>query len=74
MSSGARVAVKLDTGITVHCAAGYGDFDTLCGIDSNDPNIGHFGVVSVAANAKIDCPACRGIFRAAKQYRELDFK
>lgn len=74
MASRIRVGVKLDTGITVHCAAGYGDYDTLCGIDSNDPQIGHFGTVPVAINTKIDCPACQGIFRAAKQYRESDFK
>ena len=74
MTDRPRVGVKIDTGITIHCAAGYGDYDTLCGIDSDDPEIGHFGTFIVAANAKIDCPACRGIFRAAKSYRESDFK
>lgn len=73
MADGPRVAVKLDTGITVHCAATYGDYDTLCGIDSNDPKIGHFGTVPVHPLARIDCPACRAIVRAAKLYRESDF-
>lgn len=69
-----RVAVKTDEGITVHCRSGYGDFDTLCGIDSNDPAIGHLGVVPVAINTKIDCAACRSIFKTAKGYRTSDFK
>jgi hypothetical protein len=44
-----RVAVKTSEGITVHCRCGYGDYDTLCGIDSNDPAIGHLGVVPAFA-------------------------
>jgi hypothetical protein len=69
-----RVAVKTAEGIIVHCRCGYGDYDTLCGIDSNDPAIGHFGTVPVAINTKIDCSACKSIFAAAKSYRLSDFK
>lgn len=69
-----RVAVKTDQGISVHCRSGYGDFDTLCGLDSNDPAIGHLGTVPVAINTKIDCAACKAIFSAARTYRASDFK
>jgi hypothetical protein len=70
----ARVAVKTDEGISVHCQAGHGDWDTLCGIDSNDPAIGHFGTVPVACNTKIDCLACRNIWAMARNYTPSDFK
>jgi hypothetical protein len=69
-----RVAVKTHNGISVHCRCGYGDYDTLCGIDANDPFIGHLGTVSVAINTKIDCAACKAIFETAKNYRRSDFK
>ena len=74
MADRTRVAVKTDEGVTVHCRCGYGDFDTLCGIDSNDPSIGHLGTVPVPLNAKIDCLACRAICETAKGYRNSDFK
>jgi len=69
-----RIGVKTATGISVHCSCGYGDYDTLCGIDANDPFIGHFGTVPVAINTKIDCAACKAIFKTAKCYRLSDFK
>jgi hypothetical protein len=69
-----RVAVKMDDGITVHCQCGYGDYDTLCGIDANDPKIGHLGRVPVAINTKIDCAACKAIWKSASRYRQSDFK
>lgn len=71
---GTRVAVKTDEGISVHCGNACGDFDTLCGIDSNDPNIGHFGTVPVACNTKIDCKTCRSIWNTCRAYRLGDFK
>jgi len=74
MSDRIRVAVKTERGISVHCRAGYGDYDTLCGIDSNEPSIGHFGTVPVAINTKIDCPTCKAMFRTAQSYRDSDFK
>jgi hypothetical protein len=70
----ARVAVKTDEGISVHCMAGHGDWDTLCGIDANDPTIGHLGTVPVACNTKIDCVACRNIWVMARNYTPSDFK
>lgn len=73
MSRGPRVGVKTDTGVQVHCAAAYGDYHTLCGMDADDPAIGHLGTVEVADNAKIDCPQCKGTFLAATQYRSTDF-
>lgn len=72
--TGMRVAVKTNEGISVHCACGYGDYDTLCGLDSDDPAIGHLGTVPVAINAKIDCAACKAICETARNYRRSDFK
>jgi len=69
-----KVAVKTDDGVSVHCECTYGDYDTLCGIDSNDDSIGHFGTVPLPPNAKIDCAACRNIWETARRYRKSDFK
>ena len=69
-----RVAVKTSEGISVHCANAIGDYDTLCGIDSDDPAIGHLGTVPVAINTKIDCAACAAIWKMAQKYHPSDFK
>lgn len=69
-----RVAIKIDGKITVHLPNASGDYDTMCGIDSNDPKIGHHGTVPVAVNTLIDCSACKNMWELASKYRPSDFK
>jgi hypothetical protein len=53
------VGVLLDGKPTFHAAShGYGDYDTLCGIDANDPKVGHGGLIKAPRRIKIDCTAC----------------
>jgi hypothetical protein len=59
--------------VIVHAVCGFGDYDTLCGIDANDPAIGHLGVVPVSDGISINCVACKRMRETAKQYRAKDF-
>lgn len=67
--TGKRIGVRTTDGISVRCESANGSYDTLCGIDSDDPFIGHFGIVPIAINTKIDCKACKNIFNTARKYR-----
>lgn len=59
-----------DEGVSFHASNADGDFDTLCGIDFNDPGIGHYGAETAPRGSKIDCPSCKNIIRHAKKYRK----
>ena len=54
---------------------GVGDYNTLCGIDADDPNIGHEGTVEAKRGQKITCQTCREIWRGtvALNLRESSF-
>lgn len=68
------VKVKTQEGVEYHAqSSGYTDYDTLCGIDADDPRIGHFG--KEPSNKKITCEACRAIWRGtlALKLKEKDF-
>lgn len=65
---GALVAVRTDDGVSIHAEHSNGTYDTLCGIDADDPKIGHFGVVDLPAKAKMDCQACIDTIRKAYEY------
>lgn len=66
------VGVEVDGVLTWH-AVGVGptDHDTLCGIDANDPAIGHTGSVEARRGQKIDCRQCKFIW---KNLRELNLR
>lgn len=40
------------------------DYDTLCGTDSNDPDLGHGGLVQPKRGQKITCVQCKSIWQA----------
>lgn len=68
------VGVMIDGEVSWHApASGAGDYDTLCGIDANDPEIGHAGTVEPKRGRKIECASCRGIWEAARPLRATDF-
>jgi hypothetical protein len=70
------VGVTIDDKVEWHApGVGGSDHDTLCGIDANDPAIGHTGVVSATRGQKIDCEQCRAIWQdvMALKLRRRDF-
>lgn len=57
------VSVLLDGYLTHHAPPhGYGDYDTLCGLDADDSAIGHGGIIATPTGARIDCVACKSIW------------
>lgn len=56
------VGVMVDGELTFHAAGAVSDYDTLCGIDANDPRVGHGGQVEVKRGQKITCTECRTIW------------
>lgn len=57
------IGVNID-GVTVWHAKNIGptDHDTMCGIDADDPILGHLGSVLPPQGTKIDCSKCKFIF------------
>lgn len=53
-----------------HIPANHGNYETLCGISSDDDC---YEVVAKTAK-KINCGHCRATFEACKQYTAKDFK
>lgn len=60
--------------IEIHAVAVSGDYDTLCGIDADDPAIGMKGTIDAGLH-KIDCLQCRSIIEGvqALKFRSSDF-
>lgn len=74
MKSSQFVAVSIDGNVGIHAPSGAGpDYSTLCGVDPDDPVIGHYHA-KVPRGVKIDCDQCRAIYDAAKLLRVSDFK
>lgn len=72
--SGWRVAVRVDGDVTVHMAGTVGDYDTICGLDANDIQVGHEpATVPKGGRARIDCDACWAIWNTARSYTRKDF-
>lgn len=46
-----------------HAPGIIGDSNTLCGLDINDPGIGHDGEIKVPRGQKITCCECYRIWR-----------
>jgi hypothetical protein len=45
-----------------HAAGVVQDYDTLCGVDANDPSEGMHGTVEAPRGQKITCTECASIF------------
>lgn len=56
--------------------AGSGDYSTLCGIDSDDPSIGHHGTVAAKPGQKITCGQCKSLWTDMRELklRASDFQ
>lgn len=50
------------------------DHDTLCGIDADDPEIGHLGTIQAPKNQKANCWQCRDIFEFVQPLKRSDFE
>lgn len=57
-------------------AGGISDYHTLCGIDADDPSIGHFGCLEYKKGIKITCSECKSIWEGVKaaKIRSTDFE
>lgn len=69
------IGIIEDDDTTWHARGVVGDYDTMCGIDGDDPAIGHNGVVEAKRGQKISCVECKTIWRntMAMKLRESDF-
>ena len=45
------------------------DYTTLCGIDADDPGIGHYGTVDPPPGQKIECRTCYNIWKGVVEMR-----
>lgn len=70
------IGVRMDfDDIEWHAPGVVSDYDTLCGVDANDPSIGHYGTVPAPRGQRITCTECRQIFErfSALHLRAADF-
>ena len=70
------IGVDIDGSIEWHAASiGATDYDTMCGIDAFDPDLGHQGTVSAVRGTKITCQQCKTMFYGfrALGLRQSDF-
>lgn len=71
------VGVLIDGEETWHAPSVAGpDYDTLCGIDANDSEVGTFGTIEPKRGQKITCVQCYGIWQGvtAMRLRESNFE
>ena len=70
------IGVLIEDRQTWHAAGIFADYDTLCGIDANDPNIGHNGTIEPKSGQKIDCSTCKTMWlnMRALRLRATDFE
>jgi hypothetical protein len=70
LASGKVVGVLIEGESTWHAPhAGPGDYNTLCGIDADDPSIGHQGVIETPPGQKITCAQCKLIWEGVRALR-----
>lgn len=52
------------------------DYDTLCGVDADDPAIGHEGLIPAKRGQKITCMQCKMIWEGvvALKLRKSNFE
>lgn len=69
------VGVLINGVPTWHAAGVVNDYATLCGMDSDDPAIGHQGLVAPTRGQKIECRICKSIWTntMALKLRVSDF-
>lgn len=71
------IGVLIDGEASWHAAnvGGGPDYATLCGIDPDDPGIGHMGTVEPTRGQKITCQECFSAWRCAikLKLRQSDF-
>ena len=66
------IGVMVDGGVIEWHAHGVvQNYDTLCGIDANDPSEGMHGTVSAPRGQKINCGECASIY---KRFQELGLR
>lgn len=56
------IGVDQEGEVIWHARGVMNDYDTLCGIDANDPAIDHNGTVEAKRGQKITCDLCRSIW------------
>ncbi len=68
--------IKVGTFIEWHAKGVVSDYDTLCGLDANDPGINTYGHTSPTKGQKITCPECKTIWLNMKalKLRSSDFE
>lgn len=63
------VGVICDGETLWHAPGVAGDYDTLCGLDANDPSMGVTPGPSPQRGQKMDCPTCRSIWQNMRDLR-----
>jgi hypothetical protein len=63
------VGIATDDGTEWHVRSVIGDYDTLCGLDANDPAIGHAGLVTAKRGQKVTCEQCKGLWEGLTALR-----
>lgn len=65
------IGVNIDGDVEWHVIAveGNADYDTLCGVDAHDPNIGHYGTTYAKRGQKITCEQCKGLWFGIQSLR-----
>ena len=66
------VTIEIDGEPMVHLPSSAAQYDTLCGIDGDDPGIGHV-TVETEKGAKVDCLDCRRIYEDCQGVRRSIF-
>lgn len=60
---GIRVLEDNKERIEWHAHGVTSDYHTLCGMDGDDPSIGHLGLISPESSQKITCQDCKTIWK-----------
>lgn len=70
------VGIRIDGGIEWHAAGVVMDYATLCGLDADDPSLGHLGTEKPRRGQKITCGTCRLTWNRtlALRLRSTDFE
>jgi len=68
-----RTAVVFDGKREVHATSQTGAYQTLCGLDGDDPTVGQLAS-DVLPGEKITCPDCKAMWLEAQRYRRGDFE
>ena len=72
VSDANKTAVVVDGKRDVHATSQTGAYQTLCGLDGDDPTVGQTKS-RVLPGEKITCPDCKAMWLEAKRYRRGDF-